>query len=267
MKRWIIGLLALTVGLSRIVAAEGSQPGHHHGGVTQIKTDMVLVEGGEFTMGSTDAEVEAVCKMFGKKKTFNAEACRMEGPQRKVKVKRFYIDRYEVTHAQYHEFILATGHKPPPGWSGQDYPMDKGNYPVVNVSYRDAEAYAKWAKKRLPTAAEWEKAARGTDARTYPWGNKFEAGIAQTAESVVLFSGPVNGFPKDVSPYGAIGMGGNVSEWTSDWFDIGKKMRVVKGGAWAQLSHMARCASKDGVEETAVSQLIGFRCVADGPVK
>ena len=99
----------------------GGQKGRVDGGVTQIETDMVLVEGGEFTMGSTDAEVEAVCKMFGKKKTFNAEACRMEGPQRKVKVKRFYIDRYEVTHAQYHEFILATGHKPPPGWSGPPF--------------------------------------------------------------------------------------------------------------------------------------------------
>lgn len=267
MKGLLVGLTILIAGLAGLTAGEGAREGHHHGGVTAIKADMVLVEGGEFTMGSTDKEVEAVCKMFSKRKTFNAEACRMEGPRRKVKVKTFYIDRYEVTNAQYREFILATGYKPPSGWSGQDYPMDKGNFPVVNVSYRDAEAYAKWAKKRLPTAAEWEKAARGTDARTYPWGNTFEPGIAQTAESVALFSGPVNGFPKDVSPYGVIGMGGNVSEWTSDFYDIGKKMRVVKGGAWAQLSHMARCASKDGVEETAVSQLIGFRCVADGPVK
>lgn len=265
MKRWIIGLLALTMGLPAMAAGEGEHGGHHHGGVTPIKTDMVLIGGGEFVMGSTDKEVEAVCRNFAKKKTFSADACKKEAPQRKAKLKPFYIDRYEVTNAQYREFILATGYKTPSGWSSQDYPPDKGNNPVVNVSYQDAEAYAKWAKKRLPTEAEWEKAARGTDGRTYPWGNKFEAGIAQTTESVALFGGPVNGFPRDVSPYGVIDMGGNVSEWTSDWYDAAKKMRVVKGGSWAQLSHLARCASKDGVTEGSVSQLIGFRCVADAP--
>ncbi len=235
----------------------------HHGRGPDVENDMVFLPGGEFTMGSTPAEVEGVTKKFGSKKTFDEAACKMEMPQKKVKVKPFYIDRYEVTYAQYRKFILAAGHQPPPDWSGTDYPAEKANYPVMMVTYKDAEAYAKWAGKRLPTEAEWEFAARGADARMYPWGNDFEPGMAHTAESVHLFGGHVGLYPKDTSPYGVRGMAGNVAEWTSDWFDSEKKMRIVKGGSWAQLSHQARCASKEGIREDGMSHLIGFRCVKD----
>lgn len=268
MRQFAIAIttLALCAG-TQYPAISADHAGHSHGGGQPVENTMVLVPGGGFIMGSTPAEVEEVTKAFARKQTFNKEACKKEAPTRKVTVKSFYIDRYEVTNAQYREFILATGYTPPKGWQGQDYPMDQAGYPVVMVSYKDAQAYAKWAGKRLPTEAEWEKAARGTDGRTYPWGNKFEAGIAQTAEAVALFGGPVSAWPKDVSVYGVYDMAGNVSEWTSDWYDAAKKMKTIKGGAWAQLSHAARCAAKEGVPASGTSQLIGFRCVKDAPGK
>ena len=183
---------------------------HHHGGGPEIENDMVLIPGGEFIMGSTSAEVEETIKAFGKKETFNKEACRMESPQKKATIKPFYIDRYEVTNAEYRKFILATGHQPPSNWSGADYPIDKANFPAVMIAYKDTEAYAKWAGKRLPTEAEWEKAARGADGRIYPWGSNFEPGIAHTAEAVMLFGGPVNLFQRMKAPMVCM-------EWQGMW--------------------------------------------------
>ncbi len=152
MKKLFIGILLVFIifSLQQIVTKKGidnvlGQMMHHHGGGPEIENDMVLIPGGEFIMGSTSAEVEETIKAFGKKETFNKEACRMESPQKKATIKPFYIDRYEVTNAEYRKFILATGHQPPSNWSGADYPIDKANFPAVMIAYKDTEAYAKWS--------------------------------------------------------------------------------------------------------------------------
>ncbi len=182
-----------------------------------------------------------------------------ERPQRKVYVSNFRIDRYEVTNDAYASFIQATGHRIPENankaatlWEGNAPVAEIGNHPVVNVSWDDAAAFCRWLGKRLPTEAEWEKAARGTDGRRYPWGNEWDFKKANSASywagrTVDFQSGadwdafwikgdgariskekgikgevltlPVGNFPAGISPYGALDMAGNVAEWVQDWFD------------------------------------------------
>ncbi len=182
-----------------------------------------------------------------------------EQPQRLISLSPFWIDNYEVTNEAYARFILATGHRAPENanpastlWESNLPISGIGNHPVVNVSWDDAVAYCAWAGKRLPTEAEWEKAARGTDGRLYPWGNDwdltkansasywagrtidFESGAdweafwikgagAQIAKAKGLkgevLTLPVGNFPQGISPYGLHDMAGNVAEWVQDWYN------------------------------------------------
>ena len=183
------------------------------------------------------------------------------GPQLDEKeTKEFYIDRYLVTQEDFKKFIEATGHRDPANWHGHTYPEGKGNHPVVEVNWDDASDYAKWAGKRLPTNEEWEKAARGTDGRTWPWGDDWDI------KKCNVFSGgttPVGNYsPSGDSPYGAADMAGNVWEW----IDPGtpSKLRApLRGGNWL-----------DGPDEAMTTHIrmhtphrknpfVGFRCVAD----
>ena len=125
--------------------------------------EMILIPAGEFIMGSPEGEGEDY-----------------EHPQHTVFLDAFYIDKYEVTNAQYKQFMDATGRKAPEYW--EDERLNQPNQPVVSVTWHDAVAYANWAEKRLSTEAEWEKAARGTDGRKYPWGS----GIVQNAILTVM---------------------------------------------------------------------------------
>ena len=156
---------------------------------------MVLIPAGDFLMGSTEADEQAKGD---------------EKPQRVVNVPAFYIDQFEVTHIEYKRFIDATGYPPPPSWTEGKYAYDADFYPIVEVTWWDAMAYARWAGKRLPTEAEWEKAARGTDGRRYPWGNDYDSHLANTGRFFV----PVNAHLEAASPYGVVNMAGNASEWT-----------------------------------------------------
>jgi formylglycine-generating enzyme required for sulfatase activity len=148
----------------------------------------------------------------------------------------YLIDKSPVTNAEYKKFIESGGYKQRDFWSdaGWDYvrqskildsdgvhsAMDgEDDCPVVNVSWYEAEAFAKYAGKRLPTEAEWEKAARGTDGRIYPWGNEFDKTKVNCAESKIEKPTPVTKFPDGISGYGCFDMAGNVWEWTADWFD------------------------------------------------
>ncbi|VAX11277.1 hypothetical protein MNBD_GAMMA26-869 [hydrothermal vent metagenome] len=236
------------------------------------KAEMVLIPGGGFIMGSSKEELKPIIEEFGKRADFYGYDFDSEVPQRKIYLKDYYIDRYEVTNAQYKEFIDATGHLPPRHWTGGSYAGGRGNNAVIKISWFDASAYAIWAGKRLPTEEEWEKAARGPDGRAYPWGPKFDPAKAGTAETILFvnfpitgltnFAAPVDAFTEDKSPYGVMGMTGNVMEWTESWY-TNDVLLVVKGGAWVHLGVRARGAARIGIGPESISHILGFRCAMD----
>jgi formylglycine-generating enzyme required for sulfatase activity len=261
-------------------------------------TDMVLIPAGEFLMGSLEGEG-----------AFD------EHPQHKVYLDAYYIDKYEVTNAQFKKFVEATGyvtdaerkgygevwnplavttfmlydfanvswqspHRCGDGWlCPQAWKYRLIDHPVVQVSWNDAQAYAVWAGKRLPTEAEWEKAAGGTDGRIWSWGNDFETNIEGTTVHTNIASDNlalVGSFPTDISPYGAYDMTGNVQEWVADGYaadyysyspqsnprgpDNGK-FRVLKGGSWRhQKSYQVRNANRAYQLPDYSSNFVGFRC-------
>ncbi len=232
--------------------------------------DMVFVPAGPFTMGA-DARDGEVGVQIGVDSM----------PRHEVDVKAFWIDRTEVTHEAYRAFVIATGRETPVdpkfgdfyAWSGDEFPPGLANHPVVYVDWYDADSYCRWVGKRLPTEAEWEKAARGTDGRTYPWGEGFEPDWCNTRESEAKWTTPVGTMAHDVSPYGAMDMCGNVSEWTSSWYkaypgstlkrsSFGEEYKVVRGGAW-MLWHdpFARVTHRTlAFEPIKRHRGIGFRC-------
>ncbi len=214
--------------------------------------EMVYIPAGEFIMGSNDGDDD-------------------EKPQHKVYLDGYWIYKYEVTVAQYRKFCKATGWQEPlpPEWGWKD------NHPIVNVSWDDATAYAQWAGVRLPTEAEWEKAARGTDGREYPWGNEWDASKCNARESGPRRTTAVGSYAGGASPYGIQDMAGNVWEWCADWYGENYyrsapsknpkgpgsgQYRVLRGGAWYSDHNVARCAYRDdGVPAYALDYL-GFRC-------
>jgi formylglycine-generating enzyme required for sulfatase activity len=181
-----------------------------------IQLEFVRVPAGEFLMG-TDP---------GKDKFARPD----EQPQHRVFVSEFYIGRYEVTYAQYGAYARANG-------IALDIPEGKDNHPVVKVSWREAVLFCEWVSQatgrsvRLPTEAEWEKAARGTDGRLYPWGNEWNPSGLNSSEGGAVDTADVDKFsPAGDSPYGAADMVGNVWEWTADWFNPYVYEERVKAG-------------------------------------
>ncbi|MGR3176319.1 MAG: formylglycine-generating enzyme family protein [Candidatus Scalindua sp.] len=198
-----------------------------------LPEDMVLIPEGPFLMGSTEEDINKLLELDR-----NVEASRfdVEVSQREVYMSAYLIDKYPVTNTEYRKFIESGGYKQRDFWSdaGWDYvqqskPLDsdvvnsapdsEDDCPVVNVSWYEAEAFARYAGKRLPTEAEWEKAARGTDGRIYPWGNEYDKTRLNCAESKIEKPTPVTKFQEGISGYGCFDMAGNVWEWTADWFD------------------------------------------------
>lgn len=189
-----------------------------------------------------------------------------KGAEKTVKIAPFYIDRTEVTNGQYRKFCDATGRALPPLPEWDRKYFDKDDYPVINVSWQDARDYAAWAGKRLPTEQEWEKAARGFDGRTYPWGNWTQATAANLkgSEDGHKYTAPVGAFPYDESPFGAIDMAGNVAEWVDGEFAPNEK--VVRGGSYVseveQVPASYRAGGPAGIDPKSTSP-IGFRCAAN----
>ena len=257
--------------------------------------EMVLIPEGKFIMGSRgDGGDEGI---------LGVDVGVDQLPQRKVFLKTFYIDKYEVTVKEYKEFAKATGHPLPGLLTGEmpeektedrrqktdtkakkwaetvKYPPIEDNFPINDVTNMDAEAYCKWAGKRLPTEEEWEKAARGTDGRLYPWGNDKTVGKANTIEwsKEKVAAVAVGSFSTDVSPYGVYDMAGNIMEWTSSWYEaysgsnlkrpqFGKKYKVMKGGAWmGPITPFARTSHRyaAGVTERNHHPHFGIRCAKD----
>jgi formylglycine-generating enzyme required for sulfatase activity len=191
----------------------------------------------------------------------------------------YRIARYPVTNAEYQVFVAATGHTPPPHWKGGMVHADEAPLPVVHISWHDANAYADWAQGRLPTEAEWEKAARGADGRIYPWGNDVVPLGDQGRFLLTDHPTPVGNRPAAASPYGVQEVAGNVWEWTANWYqpyegnphgdsDYGEKHKVLRGGSWLEVrdetaNRYFRCANRLHAPPNYTASNIGFRCVRD----
>ena len=191
--------------------------------------DMIFIPAGDFIQGSTDAEIEAAIQMcnnaYGGSCPHPREWFADETPRRTVYLDAFYIDKWEVTNRQYATFVAATGYQTEAEkkaeaqtWRTLNTP-GRENYPVVWMSWNDANAYCQWAGKRLPTEAEWEKAARGTDGRIWPWGSSWDPERANTGDGGPESVTAVGSYPAGASPYGLMDMTGNVWEWVADWYD------------------------------------------------
>lgn len=241
---------------------------------TLLPPDMVVVPDGEFTMGSQMDDPDAQ-------------------PVRTLEWGTFYIDKYEVTNAQYVEYLNAVenltdqcdGHICfDPKTENPDshilyrrgrYVVESGyaQHPVTNVSWYGAQAYCRYHNRRLPTEAEWEKTARGTDARVYPWGNRLSS-KALNAGQRVGDTTPVGSYPTGASPYRAQDMAGNVWEWVADWYRaypgssyespfFGEKYKVVRGGSWNHPDADARATHRDIAHPARRIHVVGFRCARD----
>ncbi len=216
---------------------------------------LVYVPAGEFTMGSTDDDRDADDD---------------EKPQHKVTLDAFWIDRTEVTKDQYQKCVAA-GKCAAPSCSG----TGQGNHPVVCVRWQDAADYCAWAGGRLPTEAEWEKAARGTDGRKYPWGNETpDCGLVNFSGCVGNTSA-VGSYPSGASLYGTLDMAGNVWEWVADWYNesyysgspgrnptgpTSGQYRVLRGGSWNNVQGDVRAAYRNWFVPGGWNVLDGFRC-------
>jgi formylglycine-generating enzyme required for sulfatase activity len=270
---------------------------------TEDGAEMVLVSAGAFAMGSDPAEVDRFvgdCKKAGASEQKCKQWVGRETPRHRVTLDAFHIDRYETTNALFERFVRAANHQTTAeregwayAWTGSKW--DKvsgaawrtpsgpgtsapGDHPVVQVSWHDADAYCRWAGKRLPTEAEWEKAARGTDGRRYPWGEDWDAAKANGARSVNATT-RVGIYSSGASPYDVHDMAGNVSEWVADWFDESYYQRspernpkgpdsgttrVLRGGSWNSNALDLRTAYRSG-GNALVNRLssVGFRCARE----
>jgi formylglycine-generating enzyme required for sulfatase activity len=221
-----------------------------------------------------------------------------EQPRHKVSLDAFWMDLTEVTNAMFAQFVADTGYRTEAeqngssavwnggGWdyvSGANWrtPFGPGsnapnNYPVIQVSWNDASAYCEWAERRLPTEAEWEKAASGPDNFLYPWGNaEPRSSLANYADNVGSLV-PVGSYPDGASGYGVLDMGGNVYEWTADWHGsdyysnsppknptgpTSGKYKVIHGGSWQLDALRLRVFGREVSGPNAANSNIGFRCV------
>jgi len=219
---------------------------------------MVFIPAGEFTMGS--------------------QILAAEKPIHTIYLDAFWMDTYEVTNVLYKKCVDAGACQPPQGSSssGGSYtdPAHK-DLPITQVIWADADLYCKWAGKRLPTEAEWEKAARGTDARIYPWGNTFDPALLNSAFNSDLQTRAVGSFPAGASPYGAMDMAGNVWEWVADWFDDhyyarsphdnpkgpeDGRQKVARGGGYGGTDAVMRTSQRRELYPDEYGGWLGFRC-------
>ena len=174
-----------------------------------------------------------------------------------------------MTNGQYARFLQETNHPKPTYW--EDPAFNQPSQPVVGVSWEDAISYARWAGKRLPSEAEWEKAARGVDGRIYPWGNTWGADCCNSTGAQDGFEGtaPVGSFPSGASPYGAMDMAGNVWEWVADEPSPDsplefRNVRIGKGGSWVNSQEGVKVSGRAKGDPKLADCIIGFRCAMDG---
>jgi formylglycine-generating enzyme required for sulfatase activity len=198
-----------------------------------------------------------------------------DAPRRLVYVDEFYICRYPVTNAEYLTFVEATTYMPPQHWQGGLYKAWEANHPVVYVNWHDATAYCRWAEGRLPSEAEWERTARGTDERQYPWGNTFDPRRCNTREGGKKAITSVGRYsPAGDSPYGAGDMAGQVWEWVLDWYaptyggaaparnPLGPQtgqLKVIRGGSFTNNASLVTSYTRDRALPNVCAVNYGFR--------
>lgn len=228
---------------------------------------MVLVPAGEFSMGSDKGDED-------------------EFPVHHVVLNAFYIDKFEVTNGRFAKFVEAIQSEPPWGFADKDTPVVHADRPVRWVSWMDAMGYCLWAGKRLPTEAEWEKAARGTDGRIYPWGNDLPTpvhavyGLKEGGEETISIIGDRD---KGQSPYGAYDLAGNLYEWVMDWYGEGYYLnfsgspainprgpgegtaKVQRGGSYINSPYRLRSSFRTKGDPNEQDPNVGFRCAQDVP--
>lgn len=221
---------------------------------------MVIVPAGDFTMGS-----------------WNREGYSDERPQRTVYLHDYWIDQTEVTVAHYHRCVESGACGLPSMGDPCNYYSGRSDHPVNCVPWSQAVAYCEWAEKRLPTEAEWEKAARGTDGLIYPWGNQPpDASLANFGGAIGGSTVPVASYPAGASPYGVLDMAGNVREWVLDWYKgtyyfLGPRKnppgptsgqgKVLRGGSWFDGPNEVRAAFRSRTTSINRTDTDGFRCV------
>lgn len=258
-----------------IPAAEEAQRGF-------FEPEVVRVPAGKFLMGSTEAQVEQVLK-DGKVKKEHEDFFRAELPQHEVELPDYWIGKYPVTNLEFQRFVREAKQRSPEGWTGDAYPDGKGDHPVVGISWHDARSFCVWLNEktgkagrfRLPTEAEWEKAARGTDGRIYPWGDEWDPKNLNSGEGGPGGTTPVGQYsPAGDSPCGAADLAGNVWEWTQSEYraypyvandgreELGDaSRRVLRGGAFFNAPRDVRCAVRDRLDPDYRGGFIGFRVV------
>src|SRR3990167_4745648 len=243
-------------------------------GDTSATSDMVYIAGGKFIMGTDNEEFRILRNPYG-------YATKFQEPRKKrvVSLKGFYLDKYEVTNRQYKKFVDETRYRLPDHWQHTGaYPECEDDYPVTFVAWWDAKTYCNWAGKRLPGEEEWEKAARGADAREFPWGKEFDKTKTNTWEAGAKSIHAVVKYEAGKSRYGVYDLAGNVMEWTSmeyrqyqhsprekgsDGQDLWYTMLIVRGGAWSSDAKDAQTFSRVLAEPGTKSNGIGFRCAKD----
>ena len=224
---------------------------------------MVLVPAGEFTMGSDEGDDD-------------------EQPVHRVGLDSFYLDTFEVTNGRFAKFVAAIQSEPPWGFADQETPVVDAERPVRWVNWLEATGYCLLAGKRLPTEAEWEKAARGPEGRVYPWGNEPPTaahavfGLKEGDETVA----PIGDHPQGRSPYGVQDLAGNLYEWVTDWYDdafyaapptrnprgpLKGTTKVQRGGSYINSPYRLRSAFRTKGEPTEHDPHVGFRCAEDVP--
>jgi formylglycine-generating enzyme required for sulfatase activity len=257
---------------------------------------MVFVPEGEFLMGSTDRELQSVIEQCVKEGTERSDCKRHyddELPQHRVYLDAYWIDQSEVSNGMYARCVAAGACDRPVNTS--DYNNSKyRDHPVVYVKWSQAQAYCKWAGRQLPSEAQWEKAARGTQTYIYPWGNNFDCAKGNFDDEIIQDSyvipggagcdgydttAPVNSFVNGASPYGVLNMAGNVWEWVADWYDedfytrsstqnpsgpSSGELKVFKGGSWFDNERKNRSPNRGWGSLSYAGVYDGFRC-ADSP--
>jgi formylglycine-generating enzyme required for sulfatase activity len=243
---------------------------------------MVSIPAGWFLMGTSDSQVMEMCnKEQWAIEWYEDDLFRVEKPQHKVYLAAYEIGLHPVTNMEYFRFVWESNYKVPKGWQGFRFPEGLDKHPIANITMADAMAYCEWLGKkfggtyRLPTEAEWERAARGATSRIYPWGNDFDPWRCNTLESSKGGTTQVGSYtPAGDSPVGCVDMAGNVYEWTSSRLvsypytptppppEPGERVRyVVRGGAYYYSRKLARCSSREGIPKDYISPALGFRMV------